>query len=138
MTTTTLAGIAGRIAGTTARGLLWANQQIDWTEVWAIVLHGLQILIVLTLLAGRWTRRAWDALPALSEQLGCWYAARIVPPIVVPAAPAMPAAVTAARPIATRRRAEELALLSSRELRELTGIRRKLAKRQLIELALAA
>lgn len=138
MTTTTLAGIAGRIAGTTARGPLWANEQIDWVEVWAIVLHGLQILIVLTLLAGRWTRRAWDALPALSEQLGCWYAARITPPIVVEVLAATPAVAAAAAPINTGRRAAELALLSNRELRELTGIRRKMAKRQLIELALAA
>ena len=71
---TTIAGAAGRITGAAARGLLWAYRTIDWAEVAEIVLHGLQILIVLTLLAGRATRRAWDALPVLSERLGRWYA----------------------------------------------------------------
>jgi hypothetical protein len=78
-TRTTIAGTAGRIAGTTARGLLWLNEQIDWPEVGQIVLQGLQILIVLTLLAGRYSRRAWDHLPVLSAQLGSWYAGLLVP-----------------------------------------------------------
>lgn len=85
-TLTTIAGTAGRIAGTTARGLLWLNEQIDWAEVAQIVLQGLQILIVLTLLAGRYSRRAWDHLPVLSEQLGRWYAGLLVPAAVERAA----------------------------------------------------
>ncbi len=48
-----LPATAGRVAGTTIKGLLWAHRTTDWDEAWAIVLHGLQILIVLTLLAGR-------------------------------------------------------------------------------------
>lgn len=136
MNTTTLAGAAGRLAGSTAR----IARQIDWVEVAQIVLHGLQILICVTLLAGRWARRAWDALPVLSEQLGRRYARLIVgsapAPILLPVAVALPAPVTAP-PITTSRRAEDLALLSNRELRELIGVRRKLSKRQLIELAMA-
>ena len=123
--TTTWAGTAGRLTGAAARGLLWAYRTIDWAEVAAIVLHGLQILIVLTLLAGRATRRAWDALPVLSERLGCWYAR-----LLAPAAPTPAPCVISIR--------QELEQLSCRQIRQRYGIRRKLAKRQLIELALAA
>lgn len=122
--TTTWAGTAGRIAGTAARGLLWAYRTIDWAEVAEIVLHGLQILIVLTLLAGRATRRAWDALPVLSERLGRWYAR-----LLAPTAPTPAPCVISIR--------QELEQLSCRQIRQRYGIRRKLAKRQLIELALA-
>lgn len=125
MTNTTWAGTAGRLAGTAARGLICAYRTIDWAEVGSIVLHGLQILIVLTLLAGRATRRAWDALPVLSEQLGSWYARLLVPTTAAPA------------PCVTGTR-RELEHLSCRQIRERYGIRRKLAKQQLIELALAA
>lgn len=126
MNNTTWAGTAGRLAGTAARGLLWAYRTIDWAEVGAIVLHGLQILIVLTLLAGRATRRAWDALPVLSEQLGRWYARLLVPTTTAAPAPCV---------ISIR---QELEQLSCRQIRQRYGIRRKLAKRQLIDLALAA
>lgn len=78
MTTTTIAATAGRIADTAARGLLWAYKTIDWSEVGAIVLHGLQVLVVLTLLAGRGARRLWDALPGISERMGQAYAAWLV------------------------------------------------------------
>jgi hypothetical protein len=124
MTNTTMAGAAGRITGTAAKGLIWAYRTIDWAEVGAIVLHGLQVLIVLTLLAGRTSRRAWDTVPALSERLGHWYAGLIAP------APA-PA------PTPARQRAE-LEQLTCRQLMAITGTRRKLAKRHLVELALAA
>lgn len=119
---TTIAGAAGRITGAAARGLLWAYRTIDWAEVAEIVLHGLQILIVLTLLAGRATRRAWDALPVLSERLGRWYARLLV---------------GAPEPCVSSIR-QELEQLSCRQIRQRYGIRRKLAKQQLIELALAA
>ena len=72
MQPTTFAGRAGRMLGTTLA-------LIDWTEVWATFLHGLQVTIVLVLLAGRATRHAWDSLPGLSERLGSWYARMIVP-----------------------------------------------------------
>lgn len=88
----TIAGIAGRITGTTARGLIWAYHEIDWAEVAQIVIEGLKVFIVLTFLAGWATRRAWDHLPVLSEQLGRWYADLLVPsnaiaPAAAPVAP---------------------------------------------------
>ena len=70
----TNAQIAGRVAGIAYVYTRRTVALIDWAEVAAIVLHGLQVLIALTVLAGQMTRRAWDALPALSEQLGQWYA----------------------------------------------------------------
>jgi hypothetical protein len=122
-----MAGTAGRITGTAAKGLIWAYRTIDWAEVGAIVLHGLQVLIVLTLLAGRYSRRAWDAVPVLSERLGHWYASLIAP---------APAPTQAPAPTPARQRAE-LEQLTCRQLMALTNTRRKLAKRHLIELALA-
>ena len=106
MTITTIAGAAGRIAGTAAKGLIWAYHTIDWAEVAEIVLHGLQVLIVLTLLAGRYSRKAWDALPGLSEQLGQWYAAVLLP---VPAPAPAPAPVVI-RPVRRRVTRHRLAM----------------------------
>jgi hypothetical protein len=130
MTTTTLAGTAGRITGTAAAGVVWVYKNTDWAEVWAVVLRGLQIAIVLTLLAGRATRRWWDSLPGWSEQLGRWYAARLAP-VALPAFSVAPVPA----PVDVR---QQLEALTCRQLREITGIRRKVAKAQLIELALAA
>jgi len=79
MSITTIAGTAGRVTGTAIRGILWVHENTDWPEVRAIVLQGLQVAIVLTLLAGRAARGAWDALPALSAKLGTAYARAIVP-----------------------------------------------------------
>jgi hypothetical protein len=128
MSITTIAGTAGRITGTAARDLIWAHQQIDWAEVAAIVLHGLQILIVLALLAGRAARRAWDALPAWSERLGQLYRHLLAPSTASTAPPAV-------HPLQAL--AAELEQLSRSELQRITGSRRKLAKTQLIGLALA-
>lgn len=90
---------------------------IYWEEVAGLVLDCLKVLIVATLLAGRLTRRGWDALPSLSEQLGAWFSAQIIGwPL----------------PELT------LAGMSHRDLQELTGIRRKLAKHQLIAIAVGA
>jgi hypothetical protein len=130
MSTTTLAGTAGRISGYAVAGVIWVYRNTDWQEVGSIVLRGLQIAIVLTLLAGRTTRRWWDALPGWSEQLGQWYAARVAPV-------ALPAFQIAPVPARVEVRAE-LEALTCRQLREITGIRRKMAKARLIELALAA
>lgn len=129
----TAAQISGRLAGTTCRHLLWLNAQIDWAEVGQIVLHGLQVLIVMTLLAGRGTRRLWDQLPVISERLGKAYAGWLVgtPEPVAAAAVAMPVM----HPLVEL--AEQLEALTVRELQVVTGCRRKLAKRQLIALALA-
>ena len=130
MTTLSLAGTAGRIAGTTIRGALWINAHIDWREVGAVVLHGLQVLIVFVLLAGRLTRRLWDHLPTVSEGLGCWYASLLTQSQAWPAAPAV------VHPLAEL--AMQLEQLTSRELRALAGVRRKLPKRQLVALLVAA
>lgn len=120
-TSTTLAGTAGRIVGTAARGLLWVHQNTDWAEVRAIVIQGLQVAIVLTLLAGRATRRAWDALPALSAKLGTAYARLIVPTTRV---------IPMVHPLAEL--GQQLEQLSRRELQALAGTRKNVAKRHLV------
>jgi hypothetical protein len=79
MDTITLAGAAGRLAGTIARGMIWARTEIEWPEVGALVIDCMTALAVLTFLAGRACRRAWDALPVQSDRLGRWYAALLVP-----------------------------------------------------------
>lgn len=53
---------------TTARHLIAIERQIDWQEVGTIALHGLQVLVVMTLLARPLTRRAWDAPVTISER----------------------------------------------------------------------
>jgi hypothetical protein len=123
---TTLPAHAGRIAGTITRALIWAHHEIDWAEVTALVVACLQVLIVALLLAGRVTRHAWAALPGLSERLGRWYSRRLVG-----AARVTPAGT----PAPARRR--DLEQLTHRQLMALAGTRRKLAKRQLIELVAA-
>jgi hypothetical protein len=148
MSTATLAGTAGRITGAATAGVIWVYKNTDWAAAWAVVLQGLKVAIVLTLLAGRITRRWWDALPGWSEQLGQWYADRITPPDelidltglpwpapiqFLPAPAYIPAPVPARVEVR-----QQLEALTCRQLREITGIRRKMAKRQLIELALAA
>ena len=130
MSTTTLAGTAGRITGTAAAGVIWVYRNTDWADVWETVLQGLKVAIILTLLAGRLARRWWDALPGWSEQLGQWYAARVAPV-------ALPAFQVAPVPARVDVR-QQLEGMTCRQLREITGIRRKVAKAQLIELALAA
>jgi hypothetical protein len=97
------------------------TRQIDWAEVRATAWHALQVAIVLTLLAGRLTRRGWDALPGLSERLGRAYAH-----LLVGSAPVAPRPVPA-----------DLQALTRRQLQQLTGVRRNLPKRELIALALA-
>jgi hypothetical protein len=130
MTITTIAGIAGRILGTAAKGLIWANDHIDWAEVAAIVLHGLQVLIVLALLAGRGARRLWDGLPGFSERIGKAYAALLVGAVETVQIAA------AIHPLATL--AAELEQLTRAELQAMAGTRRKLSKRQLVALMLAS
>lgn len=127
--TNTLPATAGRIAGTAVRHLIWLERQIDWTEVGAIVLHGLQVLIVLTLLAGRATRRAWDALLQLSERMGRCYSRLLVRPAAAPVAPPL---VHPLQPLAI-----ELEQLTRSELQRIAGCRRRLPTAQLVALALA-
>jgi hypothetical protein len=68
-TVTTTARILGTAYGYTRH----IARQIDWQEVGAIVLHGLQVLIAMTLLAGQYARRAWDSLLLFSERMGKAY-----------------------------------------------------------------
>ena len=139
--TTTAAGRAGRIVGTAARGLQWACKTIDWAEVGQIVTQGLKVLIVLTLLAGRGTRRAWDGLPVLSEQLGRRWAEVLAPAPAQPI-PADSVPQLQAQPAPLSNRAQELLLelegMTQRQLMALAGTRRRLSKRQLIAQLAAA
>lgn len=150
MTTTTIAATAGRTLGTAARYARQLNDQIDWAEVAAIVLHGLQVLVVLALLAGRATRRAWDALVPLSERMGKAYAAWLVGETVQTVQGSTPS-TPCSTPVATAQTvqtvhawvhplqvlATELEALTRRELQALVGTRRKLGKAQLVAMALA-
>jgi hypothetical protein len=121
MTKTTIPAHSGRIAGH-----VWlALQQVDWQEVGRIVLHGLVAAAVLTYLAGH-------ALGTAVHALNGWLSARWVALWVRPEAPAPatapePAPVPA--PPAVAPLFDELAHLSVRQLRELTGIRSKRYRR---------
>lgn len=128
------ARISGRLAGTTCRHLLWLNAQIDWAEVGQIVLHGLQVLIVMTLLAGRSTRRLWDQLPVFSERMGKAYS-RLVVRTTAPTEQERTAPQPVVSPLVVM--AQELERLTVRELMTIAGTKRRLAKRQLVAMALA-
>ena len=69
----TNAQITGRVAGIAYVHTRRTVALIDCAEVAAIVFHGWRVLLALTMLAAPTTRRAWDALPVFSEQLGQWY-----------------------------------------------------------------
>lgn len=131
-TTTTFAGQAGRILGTAAKGLIWAHHTIDWAEVAQIVIQGLQVLVVLALLAGRGARRLWDGLPGFSERIGTAYAALLVPH------------ETVQTPVTTPQRAPQRAPhlqaleFELEQLMAMAGTRRKLSKRQLVAMLAAA
>lgn len=125
---------------------IWAL--IDWTEVGQIVIEGVVITAILTFMAGRglgrWVHRLNDRLAAAWVRL--W--------VGVPAAPAAARSsvpvllLPAARPVAgllmpapviapAGPTAEQLMALTVRELMTLTGCRRKLSKRALVEIAMA-
>lgn len=119
--TKTIPAHAGRIAGH-----IWlALQQVDWQEVGRIVLHGLVAAAVLTYMAGH-------ALGTAVHALNGWLSARWVALWVRPEAPA-PAAAPEPAPVpappAVAPLFDELAHLSVRQLRELTGIRSKRFRR---------
>lgn len=69
----TIVTTTARTLGTAYGYTRYIARQIDWAEVAAIVLHGLQVLIAMTLLAGQYTRRAWDSLLLFSERMGKAY-----------------------------------------------------------------
>ena len=125
METLTIAGHAGRITGHAVRHL----RAVDWAEVAELIVACLKVAIVMTLLTGRYARRAWDALPGLSEQLGRWYSRRLVAARTTYA----PAAVAAR---VTTDRAAALTRLTNRQLMALVGTRRHLPKARLIQLVM--
>lgn len=73
-TTATIARTLGTAYGYTR----YTASLIDWSEVQEIVIEGIKILIVMTLLAGRATRQAWESLIVASERLGKIYARLVV------------------------------------------------------------
>jgi hypothetical protein len=132
------AAIAGRLAGTAARGLIRFHQQVDWAEVGQIVVQGLQLLVVAALLAGRYSRRAWGALVPLSERLGKAYVRLLLG--TAPASAAAPAQPRLAlvSPPSHQGQALKLEGLTQRQLMVLARTRRKLSKRQLVAMVVAA
>jgi hypothetical protein len=117
-----------RAAITALEGLRWLHGQIDWAEVGQIIWHGLIALAVATYVAGEFTGRALHTTNARLAR--CW-AGRLAP-AAMPAAPATPPAL---HPLAQV--GADLALLSNAQLRRITGTRGRLAKAQLVALAVA-
>lgn len=74
MKTTTIARALGTAYGYTR----YTASLIDWSEVQEIAIKGIKVLIVMTLLAGRATRQAWESLIVVSERLGKAYARLLV------------------------------------------------------------
>lgn len=123
MTKKSFAAHAGSAAGT----VVAMARQIDWAEVGQIVAHGLIACAVAVYVAGECTGR-W--LHQLNDQLAQVLAGTPEMPI-----PAQPVAAPIAHPLAEL--AAELEQLTVQQLRTITGIRRKLAKRELVAWALA-
>ena len=90
--------------------------------------------IAATYCAGAWCRMQ---LEASSARLGRWYAALMVP-AAVPAAPAPAPVLQLAPAPAAAPRMAALHEMTHRQLMEIAGTRRKLSKRQLMELISAA
>ena len=95
--------------------------------------------------AGRRTRRLWDQLVAFSERMGRWYSSLLVGTTTAPAAAAaavLPTApVTApvalpAAPVAAP--VVDLSSMSCAELRQLLGVKRRISKAALLQLAAKA
>ena len=135
-------------------GIRWTWSQIDWRFVGAVVLDGLKVLTAFAITAAR---AAQPALIKASECLGHWYSRLLVEPAAAPlVAPAInPLMATIcwrwtmegfSTASGSWRRslqdcllamAEELEQLTCNQLRLLTGTRSKLAKRQLVAIAVA-
>jgi hypothetical protein len=131
MNTTQLAGTTGHILGTLCRHLIKLNSLIDWREVLIIVWHGLITLVIMTYIAGQYARLAWNQLLILSERMGKAYAAFIVQPSHVPTIKQTikpyihPLFVVA----------DDLQQMKIKEIRNITGIKRKLTKGNLVACA---
>jgi hypothetical protein len=118
-----------------AAGGRWFFRTVDWPTVAAVVIDCLKALAVLCWLVAVEGRRL---LIAASASLGRCYSAALASapsPALVASAPSAPSAPPIAHPLAVM--AASLEALTCRELRALTGTRRKARKAELIALALA-
>lgn len=123
--------IAGRIAGTATR---YVNQ-INWAEVMETFLHGLKVMIAITLVLARYSRQAWDNLPAWSEKVGKAYSSLIVGHVTKSVGVTAVKAPPAQHPL--QEIADDLQSMTCSQLRALVGTKRKLTKAQLIAMAVA-
>jgi hypothetical protein len=129
---------AGHVAGTvywrwlhplvvaTWAGISWTWSQIDWRLVGAVVLDALKVLIAFTITAARASQ---PALVKASACLGRAYSCLLVEPA------AASLVAPAVNPLMAL--AEELEAMTCSQLRQITGTRSKLAKRQLVAIAVA-
>jgi hypothetical protein len=123
--TTYAAGVfMGRLLWPAIHWVAGVLRLIDWRLVGAVVLDGSKALLALSWVTAVMTRQL---LFAWSEQLAVIYASWIAPP-----APVAPATV---HPLAEL--AIELEAMTCKQLRELTGCKRKLRKAELVAMALA-
>jgi hypothetical protein len=112
-----------------AAGGRWFFRTVEWPTVAAVVIDCLKALAVLCWLVAVEGRRL---LIAASASLGRRYAAALAS---APSAPSVPSAPPIAHPLAVV--AASLEALTCKELRALTGTRRKLSKTSLVAFALA-
>lgn len=123
--TTYAAGVfMGRLLWPAIHWVAGVLRLIDWRLVGAVVLDGSKALLALSWVTAVMTRQL---LFAWSEQLAVIYANWIAPP-----APIAPATI---HPLA--KLAIELEAMTCKQLRELTGCKRKLRKAELVAMALA-
>lgn len=116
-----------------AAGGRWFFRTVDWPTVAAVVIDCLKALAVLCwLVAVEGRRLLITASAALGRRYSAALASAPSPVVVVASAPSAP---PIAHPLAVV--AASLEALTCRELRALTGTRRKLRKAELIALALA-
>lgn len=123
----------GRLAWPAIHWLAAVVRMIDWRFVAAVVIDGLKILAV-AVVAAVVTGHA--ALIGASERLGKLYAASIASMPDAPKAAAAAAVAPIVHPLAMI--ASDLESLTAKQLREITGSRRKVAKAQLVAAWLAA
>jgi hypothetical protein len=116
----------GRLLWPAIHWIAGVLQLIDWREVAAVVIGCLKVLVAFAITAAQ---AAQPALVKASECLGRAYACLLVEPA------AASLVAPAVNPLMAL--AEELEQLTCSQLRQITGTRSKLAKRQLVALALA-
>lgn len=133
MNTNQLAGTTGRILGTTCRHMIRLNSLIDWQEVLTIVWQGLVTLVIMTYIAGQYARLAWHHLLMFSERMGKAYASFVVQPTTTLSI--MQTVEPYIHPLFVV--ADDLQQMTVKEIKAITGIKRKLVKAQLVACAVA-